>query len=672
MERCMLKLVSYFFLGACCLLATTEAIAVETAESSSRSVVGADNGFRDIWLTSAAGVKFVQPYGWRAEVRGPLTILSLANEDARLAVIDVRGPTIEEALNEAWRAYRPLKIPKEKDLQERQPRNGWKQIHTAKYEPETEVDRVLRAQALTDGTTWVVVVTDMPQLIADLHEAPVGRVFSSVRRDGYREPSLAGRPVHEINAKGAAELVKALKRAQADYGIPGIAFAVVQGGQVKVKVGLGVESVDSPKKVTPETRFLTASITKPLTSLMLAKLVDQGKMSWDTPVRSLLPTFDLQDHERARQIRVRNLLCSCTGVPAHDPESIFSGDDLGPKEILGIVSGLKPTAEMGVLYQYSNLMAVVGGYTGASVAHPELPLDTGYDRTMQELVFNPLGMVNTTFDFGAAMAGDYASPHTKDIQGRTVVADMGLNLASIPMRPDGGAWSTLDDLTRYLQMELREGLLADGSRYIGMNALLERQIGQVARGGLDQWYGMGLKTSRKHGVLEVTHGGSMPGYQTEMTWLPEMDAGYVLLTNADAGVNIRMQLSNLFLEVLLDQERSAAEKLHIMAKDVELERIQENATLAVPPAKHVVESLHDQYAHPSLGTIKVIKNEGSVWFDVGGWKSEVASDTSEIDKLELTTISPGLRGLRFSVSEKALIFHDFSGDYRFEAGVTTR
>ena len=274
-------------------------------------------------------------------------------------------------------------------------------------------------------------------------------------------------------------------------------------------------------KVEASTRFLTASITKPLTSLMLAKLVDAGKLDWDAPVAQLLPSFKVGDAALTQRLRVRHLLCACSGIPAQDMEGIFSGDEMEPDDVLGVLAGIEPTARIGELYQYSNLMAVAGGYLGGHVAHPGLLLDKAYDRAMQELVFDPLGMTTTTFDFDVAMQGNFASPHATTIDGDTVVADMGINRMSIPMRPDGGAWSSVDDLTRYLQMELAGGLSADGRRYIGTAPLQERLKGQVARGGVDQWYAMGLKTDRRQGILQVTHGGSMPGYQAEMTWLPE-------------------------------------------------------------------------------------------------------------------------------------------------------
>jgi len=266
------------------------------------------------------------------------------------------------------------------------------------------------------------------------------------------------------------------------------------------------------------------------------------------------------------------------------------------------------------------------------------------------------------------MQGNFASPHATTIDGDTVVADMGINRMSIVMRPDGGAWSTVDDLTRYLQMELASGLHADGHRYIGTAALQERLKGQVARGGVEQWYGMGLKTDRRLGILQVTHGGSMSGYQAEMTWLPENNAGYVLLTNADAGVELRNVLVDRFRELLFDLEPVAEAALAAMPPRIDAERKEHRATLTLPLAAETLRALAPVYTHHVLGTIRLVSEGSKTWFDAGGWRTQVASVTSG-EATVLESISPGSAGFRFTVSTiegaRALVLDDGQRSYTF-------
>lgn len=96
----------------------------------------------------------------------------------------------------------------------------------------------------------------------------------------------------ESSLSGAqqAELDDYIGAALERYQIPGAAVAVVRGGDVVYEGGFGIRGLVDPAPVTPRTRFPLASVNKPMTSLMLATLVDEGKLSWDVPVVEVLPT----------------------------------------------------------------------------------------------------------------------------------------------------------------------------------------------------------------------------------------------------------------------------------------------------------------------------------------------------------------------------------------------
>ena len=666
-----MKRRAWWLLAATGLLLLQTGNALGFGHSDPAAAQAAPELQEDAWGRTVSGVRYITPAGWIAEHAGSAILMSTAADDARMAIIDVQAGTAEQAIARAWKDYRRAAAPTLRNSRGRPLRNGWSSIHGYTYESAEEPGRVLRAQLLHEGSTWIVVIIDIPATVMDRREPQVTRVLSSLRPKAYLPEVLVGKKVQTLDAARIASLVQFVEDARVRLGIPGIGLGIVQDGEVKYAGGFGVRDIGNDRNVDASTRFLTASITKPLTSLMLAKLVDAGSLDWDTPVVQALPSFKVGDAELTQRLRVSHLLCACSGIPAQDMEGVFSGDEMDADDVLGVLADIKPTARIGELYQYSNLMAVAGGYLGGHVAHPGLPLDQAYDRAMQELVFDPLGMSATTFDFDAAMQGNFASPHATTIDGDTVVADMGVNRMSIVMRPDGGAWSSVEDLTRYLQMELADGLLPDGRRYIGSAPLQERLKGQVARGGVEQWYGMGLKTDRRQGVLQVTHGGSMWGYQAEMTWLPESGAGYVLLMNADAGVQLRGVFADRFLEVLFDLEPKAAAALAILPSSMDAERKAHRATLTVPLAAETRQALAPVYVHPVLGTIRVVSEGSTTWFDAGGWRTQVASVAAE-DGVVLESITPGSAGFRFTVSEvdgaRALVLDDGQRTYTFVEG----
>jgi CubicO group peptidase (beta-lactamase class C family) len=151
-----------------------------------------------------------------------------------------------------------------------------------------------------------------------------------------------------------------------------------------------------------------------------------------------------------------------------------------PESAMGLLGTMQPTSDFGDLFQYSNVLAAAGGYVGGHVAYPEIPLGEAYDRVMQDRVFDPLGMKSTTFDYGVALgSGNVASPHSVDVNGQPAVALMEVNYAAIPVRPAGAAWSNVNDMLKYVTMELSGGVLANGERYISQQALFERRKSKV-------------------------------------------------------------------------------------------------------------------------------------------------------------------------------------------------
>ena len=118
---------------------------------------------------------------------------------------------------------------------------------------------------------------------------------------------------------------------------------------------------------------------------------------------------------------------------------------------------------------------------------------------------------------------------------------MAVNYSVIPLRPAGGAWSSVDDMLKYVSMELADGKLPDGKTYIDEEPLLERRKPQVYM-SKDDTYGMGLMVDKTYGVPVVHHGGDLIGYHSDMIWLPQQNVGAVILTNGDPGWLIRTPL----------------------------------------------------------------------------------------------------------------------------------
>jgi CubicO group peptidase (beta-lactamase class C family) len=348
-------------------------------------------------------------------------------------------------------------------------------------------------------------------------------------------------------------------------------------------------------------------------------------------------------------------------------EMLFQFEDLTPEGALARLATMQPTTEFGEMFQYSNPLAAAAGYVGGHVAYPELELGAAYDEAMRTRVSDPLGMQATTFDYARALRGNHAMPHGRDIHDNTTQIAMDINHSIIPVRPAGAAWSNARDVLRYVSMELADGGLSNGKRYISKAALLARRAPQVSI-GKHVIYGMGLEVDTEYGIPVVHHGGATFGYLSDMMWLPEHGVGAVVLTNSYSGWVLLDEFRRKLLEVLFDGRPKADDQVAAWAKAFSEELAAARKLLTVPPDTAETAKLARRYVNDALGSIAVKQIDGATLFDFGEWRSEIASRRNPDGSVSLVTIVPGFIGLEFVVgssAERTLILRDAQHEYVF-------
>ena len=617
--------------------------------------------------TTVEGNTFIAPAGWTVTVRGLATVLEPPEGDSHIALIDVRAADGDAAVAAAWAAYRPDAKWSLKVTDDAPDRDGWQHIRSYSYQTSPNERRDVGATTLEAGGVWTVVIYDMAQAVGEKRGGQVGLIFSRLLPKGYTRESFAGKKANRLDAARIAELTKFVDRAREELGVPGVAFGLVQDGKVVFSGGSGVRELGGKEPVDGNTLFMIASNTKGLTTLMLAKLVDQGKFGWDTPVTSLLPSFRLGDEATTKQVLVKHLICACTGLPRQDYEWLFQFQGATPESSMRTLGTIQPTSKFGEMFQYSNLLAGAGGFVGGHALYPKLELGAAYDRAMQALVFDPLGMKATTFDFARALRGNHATPHSPDIDGKPALAVQGVNDAIVPLRPAGGAWSSVNDMLKYVSLELANGALPDGRPYIGRDALLARRTPQVSM-GKDDTYGMGLMVNTRYAVPVVHHGGDMIGFHSDMIWLPEQNVGAVVLTNGDPGWLIRNAFRRKLLEVVFDGRPEADDDVASAGKTFFTDIAAERKLMTVPAEATEAAKLATRYENPALGEIAVSHVGAATVFDFGEWKSEVASRHNPDGSMSFLTTVPGMTGFEFVVGKgtpRTLIVRDAQHEYTF-------
>ena len=619
--------------------------------------------------TTVAGNTFVAPAGWSLVVRGPATILEAPEGGSFIALVDVAAAdaaTAEAAVAAAWAAYKPdAKWP----LKVTTPiadKDGWTDRKSYSYQTSPNETRDVGADVRRANDTWTVAIYDMSQAIGEKRSAQVGLIYGKLLPKGRSRESFAGKKANVLDEPRLAELRKFVETSMKLTGVPGVSLGIYQNGHVVLAEGFGVRELGKPTKVDADTKFMIASNTKALTTLMLAKLVDEKKLAWDTPATKVLPSFKLGDADVTSQVQIKHLICACTGMPRQDLEWLLEFDGVTPEKVMAVLATMQPTSKFGELFQYSNPMAAAAGYLGGHVAFPNLELGAGYDKAMNDLVFAPLGMKATTLDYAGAQKGNVATPHAPDIDGKPALAEGRTNLSIVPVRPAGGAWSSVNDMMKYVVMELGEGKLPDGNRYISKEALLARRAPQVVV-GTDITYGMGLFVNSQYGIPVVHHGGDMIGFHSDMMWLPEHGVGAVILTNGDPGWLVRSVFRRKLLEVLFDGNAEADGQIAASAKTFFDEMAADRKLLTVPADASEAGKLAARYEDPPVGEIIVNRSGAATVFDFGEWSSEVASRKNPDGTLSFLTIVPGFSGLEFVVGDGALTLRDAQHEYVYKA-----
>ena len=433
--------------------------------------------------STPAGTTFTVPTGWTMTTKGPVVLLIPPEADLKVALVDIEAKDAANAVATGWAAFDPsFMLPLDVELYRNgRAMAGWTGIFFGYQATPSEKLEITASRGLRAGNSWQVGLIRGSDATSSKRKADINLIQTSLRPKGYQPETFAGKSARPIDA----HVIQVMKDFVADgmkrLGVPGAAFSLITQGKIVYAGGLGVREFGRTEPVDADTLFPAASNTKAFTTLLLAELVDQKKLRWDEPVIEAYPAFKLGDAASTSQVQIRHLVCSCTRIPSIEAEWSYQFRNQTPATIMQLVGTLQPTSHFGEGFEYSNLMQAAAGYVAGSVAEPGKELGAAYDEAMVQMVLRPLGMKRSTFDFAKAMQGDYARPHDVDFDGRIVVSPMGRNYSAIAVRPAGGLWTSANDLSKYVMLELAKGKLPDGSRLVSESNLAQRQVPNADR-----------------------------------------------------------------------------------------------------------------------------------------------------------------------------------------------
>jgi CubicO group peptidase (beta-lactamase class C family) len=398
-----------------------------------------------------------------------------------------------------------------------------------------------------------------------------------------------------------------------DWNTPGIGVGIVVNDKLVFAKGYGYRDYEKKLPFTPTTLCQIASNSKLFTAVSAGMLVEEGKLTWDKPVRESVPTIQFFNDQLNNNVTLRDMLSHRTGVTRHD--SIWFKSPFTRKELFEKLKYLEPQEPMRQTFLYNNLMYAAAGNI------VELKSGTTWEQFVRERIFTALDMSTTTYTIAdMTQHPDHGVPYREKRDS--------FELYKIPyyedtegIAPAGAIISNIDELSHWLIALMNEGKY-NGKQVLPANVLKETM--QPAVGlpntlgeALGYWellnpaYGMGRQTAAYRGHLMTYHGGDLPGFHSQVSFMPNDKIGVIVLVISDHSAPLYNIVSYNVYERLLgmDQTPWSQRRLQqrLAGKKAGTEARAKAGSDRVPNTKpsHELADYAGDYENPAYGILQI-------------------------------------------------------------------
>jgi CubicO group peptidase (beta-lactamase class C family) len=409
-----------------------------------------------------------------------------------------------------------------------------------------------------------------------------------------------------------AKIELAVQKTMATFQVPGIAVAIIKDNDVVLSKGFGVLKHGSSERVNADTLFGVASNTKAMTAALLAGLVDEGKLTWQTKVIDIIPEFQLPDAYVTREFTIIDLLShnSGLGLGAGDlmiwPETTLSNQD--------VIRGLKHLPQVSSFrseFAYDNLMYVIAGEVIAKITGKP------WQEVIQTRIFDKLGMHNTRAKFSLIPKSNIniARAHVP-LDGELHV--VGGNFLE-KFSSAGSVASSVNDMSLWLKAQLNRGQYGTtGDQALRLFSEKQSRAMWQPRTLLSvseqatlqdkthfRAYALGWFVKDYHGVKVIEHTGGILGMVSKVVMVPEENLAMVILTNQQSGFAFNALSQQILTEYLqlpekdwvahydaLQQKNKAKKQAHLAS---EAARVDKNSTPSLPLASYAQQYVDHWY-----------------------------------------------------------------------------
>lgn len=408
-----------------------------------------------------------------------------------------------------------------------------------------------------------------------------------------------------------------------EWNAPGIGVGIVVNDKLIFAKGYGYRDYEKKLPITANTLFPIASNTKLFTAVAAGFLVEEGKLTWDRPIRESVPTIEFYDNALNNTVTLRDMLAHRTGITRHD--SIWYKSDFTTKELFGRLKYLEPKESPRQLFLYNNMMYAGAGYS------IELQSGTAWADYVRAKILQPLEMNHTVYSIADMLKQpDYGVPFTEK-RDTTEIYKIPYYEDTQGLAAAGAIISNIEDMSHWLIALMNDGKYG-GKQILPpkvLQATLEPAIALPNTAGetrgwwelLNRAYGMGRNTASYRGRLITYHGGDLPGFHSQVSFMPNEHIGVIVFVIGDHIAPLYNPISYNVYERLLgmDQVAWTDRLLDIRLKNkkagTEARSKAGGEQVANTKPSHPLEDYVGEYEHPAYGLLKIGLKDNQLQFE---------------------------------------------------------
>jgi CubicO group peptidase (beta-lactamase class C family) len=416
-----------------------------------------------------------------------------------------------------------------------------------------------------------------------------------------------------------AYMAKTLK----DWNAPGVGVGIVVNDKLVFAKGYGYRDYEKKLPFTPTTMSPIASNTKLFTAVAAGMLVEEGKLTWDKPVRDSVPAIRFYNDQLNDSVTLRDMLSHRTGITRHD--TIWYKSDFTRKQLFEKLAYLEPEQPLRQTFLYNNLMFAAVGYL------IELQSGKTWEQFVRERIFEPLQMNSTSYsiadmlkrpEFGVGFTERrdsfeiYRIPYYEDIAG---------------VAPCGAIVSNIEDMSHWLIALMNDGkyggkqvLPSEVLKATLQPAIALPNVGLETRGWsevLNAAYGMGRQTESYRGHLITLHGGDLPGFHTQVSFMPQEHIGVIVFEIGNHSQPLYNIVTYNIYERLLGMsltpwsERQLDIRLKNKKADTEARTKANEGRVPGTKPSHALADYAGSYENQAYGIMKIGLKDNQLQFD---------------------------------------------------------